>query len=140
MFNFIEEGYQKEDKVWNMMTQKWETIVQIALSSTYPIVTKTNSYTSDGCGLSGETTPTIYPNEFNLTIPIKAYERPLRDKDFVECRDNGFVFTRILRFYDAVNNCTFSAIPGNRNGSKFDNYKKVPMPDWAKELKDKLED
>ena len=140
MFNFIEEGYEEGDKVWNMMAQRWETIIQINPKVTYSVETKEDSYTLGGHAISGEIIPTIYPNEFKLTIPEAAYEISLKDKDFVECWHDNTVFNRSLRFYDAKNNCTFSGIDGKRKGNKFNNYKKIPMPDWAKAVKDKLED
>lgn len=87
MFNFIEEGYKEGDKVWNILSQQWETIIQIVPDDTYSVQTEENSYTPEGRKLSREPISTIYPNEFKLTIPIKAYERPLKDKDFVECWD-----------------------------------------------------
>ena len=142
MFDFIKEGYKKGDKVWNMITQGWEIIVIVDLNKECPIVTDEGSYTLEGYeGLRhSQSIPNIYPNKFDLSIPGEAYEIPLKDKDFVECWDNTTTFSRILRFYDAKNKCTFNHLHGGRDGSIFDNYRKIPMPDWAKAVKDALED
>ncbi|OQY36221.1 MAG: hypothetical protein B6229_10600 [Spirochaetaceae bacterium 4572_7] len=140
MFDFIEEGYQEGDKVWNMLFQQWETITQIIPNIGCSITTDKDIYTSKGYGVNDYITPIIYPNKFELTIPDEAYETPLKDKDFVECWDNNSTFNRSLRFYDARNKCSFSGRDGCRGGFVYDNYKRVPMPDWAKAIKDKLED
>ena len=140
MFDFIEEGYKEGDKVWNILSQQWETIIQIVPNDTYSVQTEENSYTPEGRKLSRDSISTIYPNKFELTIPEEAYEIPLKDKDFVECWNNATAFNRSLRFYDAKNNCTFSGIDGKRKGNKFNNYKRVPMPNWAKSVKDNLGD
>jgi hypothetical protein len=69
-------------------------------------------------------------------------ERGIADKQLVECRYNAYPYVRHLRFYDAVNRCTFSAI-GNRGGGEADNYRPIPYaeyPDWATEAERTLED
>ena len=140
MFDFIKEGYKERDKVWNVMTQEWETITQIIPNIECSITTDKDIYTSKGYGVNNYITSIIYPNKFKLDIPQEAYDIPLKDKDFVECWDDTTAFNRSLRFYDARNKCTFSGRDGCRNGVVYDNYKKIPMPNWAKAVKDKLGD
>ena len=142
MFDFIKEGYKERDKVWNVMTQGWEIIVIVNLNKECPIVTDEGSYTSEGYeGLRhSQSIPNIYPNKFDLSVPNEAYEIPPKDKDFVECWDEIEPFRRVLRFYDAKNNCTFRGRDGCRNSFVYDNYKKIPIPDWAKAIKYRLDD
>ena len=74
---------------------------------------------------------------------------PLQDKQPVWCWDNTDNFSRIVRFYDAKNNCAFSSYTGVRNGNRYSSYEPIPMnedgsfPDgfeWMEEAQKQLED
>ena len=69
-------------------------------------------------------------------------ERGIADKQLCECRYNSYPYVRHLRFYDAVNKRTFTAI-GIRGGSDADDYRPIPyteQPDWAIEAERTLVD
>jgi len=74
---------------------------------------------------------------------------PLRDKQAVWCWDNTDNFSRIAKFYDTKNNCTFSSYTGVRNGNRYSSYEPIPMnedgsfPDgfeWMEEAQKNLKD
>ena len=72
---------------------------------------------------------------------VKELKPPdITDKALIECWDDANTHTRTLRFYDAINECTFYS-DGKRNGSVWDNYKVIKkLPKWAKEAQKALED
>ena len=61
----------------------------------------------------------------------------LEDKDFIDCWNNNDPFTHYFLFYDKINNCTFTS-EGNRNGPKYDNYKKNTLVEWVTNIKNSL--
>ena len=74
---------------------------------------------------------------------------PLRDKQPVWCWDNTDNFSRIVRFYDAKNKCTFSSYTGARGGDRYSSYEPIPMNDdgsfpkgfeWMEEAQKQLKD
>ena len=67
------------------------------------------------------------PNLWNAT----TNPNELCDMDLVECGNDKC--SKMYRFYDAKNKCTFKGA-GNRDGAEFDCYRKVmpwETPDWA---------
>jgi len=72
-------------------------------------------------------------NEYDL-VEIPTFE----DKEPVWCWNNALMFTRILRFWDNENMCTFSN-SGKRNGYVYDNYAKVEhIEKWMIEVQKQL--
>jgi hypothetical protein len=61
-------------------------------------------------------------------------ERDLFDKQLVWCWDDTGFYQRILRFYDAKNECSYDS-SGYRDGAEWDNYEsyKGEYPKWALE-------
>ena len=53
-------------RVWNVITQKWEIIERIDYLFSYPIVTDKNSYLKNGRILKWHTTSTIYPRKVKI--------------------------------------------------------------------------
>ena len=89
---------------------------------------------------------------FDLRTRIREGEletvAPLQDKQPVWCWDNTDNFSRIVRFYDTKNNCTFNRL-GERRGFKFDYYEPISInkdgsfPDgfeWMEEAQKNLKD
>jgi hypothetical protein len=72
-----------------------------------------------------------------LICPITGFY----DKQLVWCYNNQHTYQRLLRFYDAKNNCTFG-YKGESPSYKFDNY--LPYegnwPQWALDAFETLED
>ena len=66
-------------------------------------------------------------------------EIALKDKQLVWCWDDEEL-VRAIRFYDAVNNCTFDS-GGYRKGSRYDHYEPYTgeYPEWAKEAVKQLQ-
>jgi len=64
------------------------------------------------------------------------------DKALVWCWDNGHLFYKELRFWDAKNKATFHRSIGNRAGSSYENYEIYigEEPEWAVEARKLLED
>ena len=62
------------------------------------------------------------------------------DGQLVWCWDNVHTHSRMLRFYDVKNKCTYQ-YDGNRCGIRFNNYKPFEgnYPDWALEAFQTLE-
>jgi len=78
----------------------------------------------------------------NLAEQIAKLEEPeLKDKQLVWCWDNNLTHQRTLKFYDAINDCTFNGF-GKRNGASWHNYEPFEdeYPDWAKEAYKTLEE
>ena len=66
----------------------------------------------------------------------------LQDKDAVMCWDNKQTHVRTIKFFDAINNDTFS-YTGKRDGLAYQNYKKIPRdeePSWMTEARKTLEE
>jgi hypothetical protein len=85
-----------------------------------------------------------YPHtDANAWQPIAFDEgRGIADKQLCECWFNTHTHCRVLRFYDAVNKCTFN-VKGKRNGISYDDYIPIPYadyPEWAIEAEKTLED
>jgi len=78
--------------------------------------------------------------EFEEDIIYEEWEP--EDKELVWCWNDGYPFSRCLRFYDKKNKLTFNSDYGERGSAKFDNYApyEVEWPDWAKEAQKKLKD
>lgn len=82
---------------------------------------------------------TVHTDTTNWQKIVFDEERGIADKQLCECWVKTHTHYRALRFYDAVNKCTFS-VEGKRNGTSYDddNYLPVPYadyPDWAIKLK-----
>jgi len=65
-----------------------------------------------------------------------------KDKELVWCWDDDWMFNRGARFYDSINNSTFTCYDGSRGGCKYDNYAPYEgeYPQWAKDALKKLKD
>ena len=68
-------------------------------------------------------------------------ETSLQHRDLVWCWDNNDTFSRVLKFYDKKNTCTYSWA-GHPRGYEYHNYEKYEgeWPEWAKEAVKLLED
>ena len=64
------------------------------------------------------------------------------DKALVWCWDDDDLFQRILRFYDAKNQSTFSKASGLRDDIVYEHYEifKGEEPEWATEARKNLKD
>jgi hypothetical protein len=64
------------------------------------------------------------------------------DKALVWCWDNGHLFYKELRFWDAKNKATFHRSIGNRAGSSYENYEIYigEEPEWAIEARKIIRD
>ena len=62
------------------------------------------------------------------------------DGQLVWCWDNNDTYSRILKFYNVKNKCTYQ-FDGNKDGSDYDNYEPFEgnYPDWALEAFQTLE-
>lgn len=72
--------------------------------------------------------------EFNNTTKWEDVfvHNGLVHKQLVWCWDNKSTHVKLLRFYDAMNKCTYSH-KGHQGGFTFDNYEPYigPWPEWA---------
>ena len=87
--------------------------------------------------------PSIWKNhsETNVWQQLDVCEETgFFDGQLVWCWDNIHTHSRILRFYDAKNKCTYCS-SGKRNGFVYDNYEPFEgdYPDWALEAFQTLE-
>lgn len=88
-----------------------------------------------------------YKNSECVLFPSKTerdwskFVSPIHDKSLVWCWDRYDAYQRVLKFYDAINESTFSQAYGLRNNKKYDNYElfKGEEPEWAIESRKDLE-
>jgi hypothetical protein len=68
-------------------------------------------------------------------------EKGMFDKQLVWCWNIISTHSRVARFYDAINKCSYTCM-GERHGLEFDSYEpyKGEYPEWARRVYDKLED
>ncbi len=85
----------------------------------------------------------IFPPHTNpkwIDVPYNK-ERDLFHTQAIECWNKSNTHHRNLRFYNAINNRTFSH-DGKLNYYVYDNYKAIPLdkvPEWMNEARDTLE-
>ena len=117
----------------------------------YPIIVKAiyptgDSYLeTDSFAANG-----VYYKEYGdsecLLFPSKdqrdwsKFEAPIPDKALVWCWERYDLCQRTLKFYDAINQSTFSKFSGRRDGIAYDNYElfQGEEPAWAKEARKNL--
>jgi hypothetical protein len=86
------------------------------------------------------------PGRFSTAGPGKTdivFEEWIpQDKELVWCWNDSMKFGRVLRFYDAKNNCVFDSDYGKRNELFWSNYAPYvgEYPEWAEEALKELED
>jgi len=76
------------------------------------------------------------------TLTPKETINELQDKDAVMCWDDKQTHVRTIKFFDAINNDTFS-YTGKRDGLAYQNYEKIPRdeePSWMTEARKTLQD
>lgn len=76
---------------------------------------------------------TSHTDSTMIQIPYDA-ERGFYHKQPVYCWDDEFTHEVVLRFYDAINKCTFT-YDGEENGGGFDHYS-AEIPEHMKEFKE----
>ena len=131
------------DRVFSYSLQEWGIVKEIDYSMHFGTLVKFNNrkprlYTHDGRKNIEDKAAELFFDEVTIEPP----QRPLQDKDIVMCWYNDS-FSREYRFYDALNECTFFASNGHRNGADFTNMVYVPDEEVPQELvamRDKLED
>ena len=72
----------------------------------------------------------------------KFKENFIPDKALVWCWDDNDLYQRTLKFYDAINQVSFTCLNGDREGLDYDHYEifKGEEPEWATEARKKLKD
>ena len=131
------------DRVFSYLLQAWGEVIRIDSIANCAVVVYFPEYGKEEFTLDGNRSPNDNaPDLFFDEVSIEPPKKPLEDKDIVLCWNNGCNFERRYRFYDAENNCAFTAC-GKRNGLLWDNMVYVPDEEVPQELvamRDKLED
>ncbi len=81
-----------------------------------------------------------YTNPKWENVPYNK-ERNLFHTQAIECWSKYDTHHRNLRFYDAINDCTFS-YDGKLDGHIYENYRAIPLdkvPEWMNKARDTLE-